>query len=127
MNNHPTVPTVLLVEDDPELRERYASSLRQAGATVITVDDGPGIEEVVSQKAIDIIVSDTNLPTLDGDLACRRLKEQGRLGGVFVLAMSDDRDCEIFWKGIAHDFLYKGGITNLRTAVLTRYRDFRSR
>ena len=38
-----------------------------------------------------------------------------------IMGMSEDRNCEEYWRDIARDFLYKGGITNLGTAIMTRY------
>ena len=58
--------TVLLVEDDPDQLDEYETSLRKWGFAVISVSDGPDIGPVMSSAPIDIIVSDTNLPTLDG-------------------------------------------------------------
>lgn len=118
---------VLLVEDDPDLQSTYACSLKQSGFDVITACDGEELIGIASTKKVDVVVSDTNLLTLDGDIACKRLIDQGYLSGVLILGMSDDRDCEAYWRDIAYDFLFKGGITDLcplGPSVRMRYERF---
>ncbi|NLX14991.1 MAG: response regulator [Phycisphaerales bacterium] len=116
--------TVLLAEDDPEVRKKYAASLEMSGFKVIMASDGLEIEAIVPVTPVDIIVSDTNLESRDGDIACKNLIKQGKLSGVLIIGMSDDGDADQYWKGIAYDFLYKGGIDNLGTAVMPRYEKF---
>jgi DNA-binding response OmpR family regulator len=118
------VATVLLVEDDPDLLNTYALSLTKSGFNVITASDGTELASIVATNTVDIIVSDTNLPTLDGDIACKRVISQGHLSRALIIAMSSDRDAEQYWTGTAHEFLYKGGITNLGTAIRYRYERF---
>ncbi len=70
---------ILLVEDEPALRQGLVALLEGAGHAVNAVGDGP---EAVSEGIAgghDLVVLDLMLPTLDGLEVCRRLRE-GRPG-----------------------------------------------
>jgi DNA-binding response OmpR family regulator len=65
---------ILVVEDDPMLRDGLRDLLEGAGHGVTAVADGPaGVEEGRS-RAYDLVVLDLMLPKLDGIEVCRRLR-----------------------------------------------------
>jgi len=65
---------VLVVEDDPMLREGLADLLEGAGHTVKAVEDGAlGVQEGRA-NAYDLVILDLMLPKLDGIEVCRRLR-----------------------------------------------------
>lgn len=66
---------ILLVEDEPSLREGLADLLRGEGFLVETVEDGETALERGSDPAVDLLVLDLMLPRLDGIEVCRRLRE----------------------------------------------------
>ena len=117
--------TVLLAEDDPDTTELYTQLLKQSGFDVVVVDSGEKIEEALSKNNIDIILSDTQMPEMDGDVACRKLLEQGKLENILVIGMSSVIDYSKHWKGIAHEFFYKPGKRDtLGEAVKNMYAAF---
>jgi len=66
---------ILLVEDEPALREGLADLLRGEGFLVETVGDGEAALDRGSDPAVDLLVLDLMLPRLDGIEVCRRLRE----------------------------------------------------
>ncbi|MBU2478295.1 MAG: response regulator, partial [Gammaproteobacteria bacterium] len=58
--------TVLIVEDDPSLREALCDTLKLAGYAVKAAMDGPAALEVLEREAISMVVSDVQMPKLDG-------------------------------------------------------------
>jgi DNA-binding response OmpR family regulator len=60
------VATVLIVEDDSELRRMYATALRFAGFDVWQAGDGTRALEVIENHPPDLVILDLMLPTLDG-------------------------------------------------------------
>jgi response regulator RpfG family c-di-GMP phosphodiesterase len=58
--------TVLVVEDDPELRALYRSALKAAGYQVVAVDDGVAALRHLENEVPDAVVLDLGLPLLDG-------------------------------------------------------------
>ena len=65
---------VLVVEDDPTLRELYRSSLRAAGYAVVAVSDGLDALRRVEREAPDAVVLDLALPRLGGRDVQKELK-----------------------------------------------------
>ena len=66
---------VLLVEDDPELREAIAETLALAGARVRTCADGREALRWLAGGTPDIVVTDVNMPGIDGHELLRRVRE----------------------------------------------------
>ena len=78
---------LLVVEDEPNIRELLATSLRYAGFDVATAASGAEALRVANAHDPDLCVLDVMLPDMDGFTVTRRLREQGRqLPIVFVTA-----------------------------------------
>ena len=78
---------LLVVEDEPNIRELLATSLRYAGFDVATAATGTEALKVAGDHMPDLCVLDVMLPDMDGFTVTRRLREQGRqLPIVFVTA-----------------------------------------
>ena len=69
---------ILLVEDDPSIREVTAIGLRQAGFTVETADDGQAGLDRFRRDAFDLVLLDVMLPRLDGLEVCRAIRRTPR-------------------------------------------------
>ena len=67
---------LLVVEDEPTLRELLSASLRLAGFEVVPAENGARALAAVRQQRPDLIVLDVMLPDLDGFEVVRRLREQ---------------------------------------------------
>ena len=62
---------LLIVDDDPDLRDTLHEYFETAGFTVSSVADGPGMRRVLKDGPADIIIMDLHLPGEDGlELAC---------------------------------------------------------
>ena len=57
---------VLVVEDDPQLRELYRMALRSAGYAVVAVEDGADALRRIEQAVPAVVVLDLGLPRLHG-------------------------------------------------------------
>lgn len=60
------VPTVLIVEDDPTTRRLYKFLLGDGGYLVVEADDGLVALEVLAQQRCDLVITDLNMPRMDG-------------------------------------------------------------
>ena len=79
--------SLLVVEDEPNIRELLATSLRFAGFEVSVANDGRSAIISASERNPDLVVLDVMLPDMDGFEVTRRLRESGRqLPIVFVTA-----------------------------------------
>jgi len=71
---HPVMPTVLVVEDEPVIRELMAILLEEEGYTVRQAEDGLAALETVDQHPVDLVLSDVKMPRLDGASLARHLR-----------------------------------------------------
>lgn len=83
---------VLLIDDDAALLDVLSLTFEDAGHTVCTAADGQAGLAQVDREQPDVVVSDVNMPRMDGFTLCRRLREAGN-DLPFVLLTS--RDTEI--------------------------------
>ncbi len=75
-DTHPVMPTVLVVEDEPVIRELMAILLEEEGYAVRLAGDGLEALETVEQHAVDLVLSDVKMPRLDGASLAHRLRAQ---------------------------------------------------
>jgi DNA-binding response OmpR family regulator len=68
---------ILIVDDEPGIREISARILEHAGYTVDVAEDGERAWEAVVRKNYDLIVTDQNMPRLDGTGLIARLDAAG--------------------------------------------------
>jgi two-component system response regulator MprA len=80
---------VLVVDDDPDVRDSLRRSLTFEGYTVTTAADGEQALDSVAAACPDIVVLDLQMPLLDGLATCRRLREQGNDVPVLMLTARD--------------------------------------
>jgi two-component system response regulator MprA len=71
------IPTVLVVEDEPVIRELMAILLEDEGYAVRQAVDGLQALEMLEQHGIDLILSDVKMPRLDGASLVHRLRSRG--------------------------------------------------
>ena len=81
---------LLVVDDEPNIRDLLASSLRFAGFEVLTAPDGKIAYESAMEHNPDLIVLDVMLPDMDGFTVTRRLRDAGRDVPVLFLTARDD-------------------------------------
>ncbi len=82
-------PTVLIVEDDPELRGLLVRGLREEGFTVEAVPDGAYALERVEHVRPDVLVIDIGLPDTDGRDLCQAIRARGIQTPVLFLTARD--------------------------------------
>jgi CheY-like chemotaxis protein len=71
------IPTVLVVEDEPVIRELMAILLEEEGYSVRQAVDGLQALEEIEQHGIDLVLSDVKMPRLDGAALVHRLRARG--------------------------------------------------
>ncbi len=64
---------VLVVEDDPNLRQSLVEALRREGYLVSEAGDGNAALAVLGSQDVELVLLDRDLPGLDGDAVCRTL------------------------------------------------------
>ncbi|WP_083909130.1 ATP-binding protein [Desulfovibrio oxyclinae] len=80
--------TVLVVDDDPVMREFMVGLLKGAGYQVFSAVDGKEALEIVTDVRPDLVTMDLLMPGMGGDDAIRRLRDSEELSGTPVLLVS---------------------------------------
>jgi two-component system response regulator MtrA len=98
---------VLLVEDDPSIREVAGLGLSQAGFRVTTSADGRDGLVQFRNRSFDLVVLDIMLPELDGYEVCRQIRSESRVPIVMLSAKSDTVDVVVGLELGADDYVTK--------------------
>jgi two-component system, OmpR family, response regulator MtrA len=98
---------ILLIEDDPSIREVTAIGLRNAGFTVDTADDGrAGLDRFEAAK-FDLVLLDVMLPRMDGLEVARAIRRTSTVPIVMLTARADTIDVVVGLEAGADDYVRK--------------------
>ena len=86
---------LLVVDDEPNIRELLSTSLRFAGFDVVAAANGREALAAVEEHAPDLAVLDVMLPDMDGFTLTRRLRAAGRHFPVVFLTARDDTEDKV--------------------------------
>ncbi|RDG38319.1 response regulator transcription factor [Streptomyces corynorhini] len=101
------MPRVLLIEDDPAVREGVQLALRRQGHDVAAVATGEeGLERLWSFRP-DVVVLDLMLPGMSGLDVCRRIRSGGQVPIIMATARGDDVDVIVGLEAGADDYVVK--------------------
>ena len=101
------VAKLLVVDDDPEIRELTEAYLTQQGFSVDCVDSGEAMDAYLAEQSVDLIILDLMLPGEHGLSIAQRLKNEGSVPIVIVSAQGDDIDRIVGLEVGADDYLPK--------------------
>lgn len=98
---------ILLIEDDPSIREVTAIGLRSAGFTVATASDGREGLDRFAAEVFDLVLLDIMLPRLDGLEVCRVIRRTSTIPVVMLTARADTLDIVVGLEAGADDYVKK--------------------
>jgi DNA-binding response OmpR family regulator len=101
---------ILVVDDQPQLLESMQMTLELAGYRVCTAGTGIEALTVLQAQLIDLILTDVEMPQLDGYQLCRRVRADGRWSAIpllFLSAYGDEEDMRYAKALGADDYLLK--------------------
>lgn len=99
--------TILIVDDDPHIRQLLAFALGKAGLATREAADGEAALEAVARERPDLVVLDINMPRMDGLEVCRRIRAQGELPILFLSSRDDEIDRVLGIELGADDYVVK--------------------
>ena len=79
---------VLVVDDEPDLRELIQYNLTQSGHSVLTASDGVSALELAQSKIPDVIVLDVMMPGLTGIEVTKRLRSQTQTSSIPIIMLT---------------------------------------
>lgn len=98
---------VLVVDDDPTVREVVVSYLRAGGQEVVAAADGESALAEHVRRPADLVVLDLMLPGIDGLETCRRLRAHGEVRIIMLTALGAEADRVVGLEHGADDYVTK--------------------
>ena len=85
-----TLPRIIMVDDEEDLREPVAAYLREQGLEVGEADGGAALDTLMAERMPALVVLDVTMPQEDGFAIARRLR--ARHGGIGIVMLTARRD-----------------------------------
>lgn len=98
---------ILIVDDDPRLRDLLRLTLERAGHAVAAACDGRAALVALSREAPDLVILDVGLPEMDGFETCRRMRAASEVPILFLTARDDEIDRVLGLELGADDYVTK--------------------
>lgn len=98
---------VLIIEDDPAIRELVADVMRNEGYRVSVAEDAAGMDALLIRMRPDVVILDLMLPGEDGLSICRRLRANGDCRILMLTAKSEETDRVVGLEMGADDYVVK--------------------
>ncbi|MBO4473276.1 MAG: response regulator transcription factor [Clostridiales bacterium] len=98
---------ILVVEDEPEIRELLGNYLRNEGYEVASAADGVSAIAQFSKDQYDLVLLDIMLPKIDGYSVCEVIKKQSDVPVIFLSALGDEKSLLKGYDVMADDYVTK--------------------
>jgi two-component system, chemotaxis family, chemotaxis protein CheY len=103
--------TILVVDDSPTIRKFVSLALENMGYNVVTASDGMEVFEVLGRvDNVDLIITDLNMPNLDGFELIKALRSDKRFKDIPIIilsSLSDGKSIDMGLKLGANSYLVK--------------------
>jgi len=99
--------TVLVVDDEPIVREVVVRYLEREGYTTLEADDGDRARAILERNAPDLVVLDVMLPGTDGLALCRWIRSRSELPVILLTARGEEADRIVGLELGADDYVTK--------------------
>jgi len=92
---------ILIVDDSKTVRNLVAFIMKKEGFAVTIAEDGlDGLEKLYSLEKVDLIISDVNMPRMDGFTFIKTVREQEAYRDVPIIVLSTEGQEKDIQKGI---------------------------
>ena len=99
--------TLLVVDDDPQLRQLVREYLGENGYTVLVAADGASMRAEMEARTVDMVILDLMLPGEDGLSLCRALRARSAMPILMLTARGEETDRIVGLEMGADDYLPK--------------------
>jgi len=123
-------PRVLVVDDDPLIRQMVTDYLAKHDVKVTAVPDGRSMQQTLAADVVDLIVLDLRLRTEDGMNLARRLREDSAIPIIMLTGRTDEADRVMGLELGADDYITKPFsprelLARIRTVLRRRHAEVR--
>ncbi|PLR21805.1 two-component system response regulator CreB [Caulobacter zeae] len=98
---------ILIVDDEPHIRELLAFALGKAGYATVEAADGEAALEAIAAHKPALVVLDINMPRLNGLDVCRKIRAEGQLPVLLLSSRDDEIDRVLGIELGADDYVVK--------------------
>ncbi|MEW2514770.1 response regulator transcription factor [Streptomyces sp. NPDC046870] len=98
---------VLIIEDDPDVRDAVQLGLRHQGHEILAAETGEQGLEHLRRFRPDVVVLDLMLPGMSGLDVCQRIRDRNQVPIIMVTAKGDDIDVVVGLEAGADDYVVK--------------------
>ena len=95
-------PCVLVADDDEDIRDLVAMSLRAAGYSVVTAADGAEALRVIGEENPDAAILDVMMPLVSGFQICQQMREDPATHGLPVIFLTAKADLDSISAGLEY-------------------------
>ncbi len=82
--------TILVIEDNAELRNLYALALRKQGYDTLTASDGINASQIIEQNYIDLVITDIMMPNMNGYEFVKYIRDFNKDIPILMITAKDD-------------------------------------
>jgi len=122
------MPKILIAEDEPDIRDLVAFTLRFAGYEVVAANNGEEAVHMAANELPDLILMDVRMPRMTGYDACRVMKSSPELKDipvVFLSAKGQETEIQTGLEAGAEEYLLKpfapDQLTERVRAILSKF------
>lgn len=120
------MPTILVVDDEPHIRELVSLYLKDEGFDIVEKSNGVEALDYAENNRVDLVILDILMPQMDGWVLCKKLRELGDMPILMITAKGEAHDRIHGFKLGTDDYLVKPfdpvELVLRVKAVLKRYR-----
>lgn len=99
---------ILVVEDDPDMRELFCTMLTDSGYNAIPAVDGVNALEIMDRDYIDLVIADLMMPRMDGYNLIRSLREANYELPILIMTAKDQfEDMQRGFRAGSDDYMIK--------------------
>jgi two-component system OmpR family response regulator len=102
-----TLPTIVLVEDDPPLRTLTTRALQENGYKVLPAGSAPEMWLAMERGPVDLVMLDIMLPGTNGIDLCRAIRQKSNVPIIFISAKGSETDRVVGLELGADDYVAK--------------------
>ncbi|MEM7028343.1 MAG: response regulator transcription factor [Chloroflexota bacterium] len=84
--------SILVVDDEPKLREFISRNLSARGSKVYEASNGLEALAIFQQEILDLIILDIMMPNMDGLETCRRIRQTSTIPIIILTALGEESD-----------------------------------
>jgi len=89
------MPTILVVDDSQTMRDNVKELLLKEGFDVVEAESGEQGLEMMGLHKVNLIISDLNMPGMDGLTMCSHIKQQGYNVPIFMLTTQANPELKV--------------------------------